>query len=402
MLNTSDKWHFARPALAKSFVDKLFVSGISRVAFFGRRRIGKSEFMQFDLIPEAESRGAITMYCSMWGNKDRPYLVLLDALRELVNSDAKETKKKVTGKIGIPNVAEVGIELERATAPVPASASELQEITSLFMKLIKENAKKKRNCLLVLDEIQHLATSAKFSTFAATLRTMLDMAGDSVHVIFTGSSRADLDKLFNDNKAPFYQFANVMNFDPMSHDFVSHLETTYRDATKNVLPAHSLGRIFDETGRNAHITRALVERCIFRITRDIDAEWEDHKKTLTNDGGWCEKQWEDMSPIDRLVYQLVMNNKELFSEESLAIYTRSGHSRGTAQQGQARLINKGLITRVGHGNYVTEVPILDQWVKETLARPTRVTCKKCKAVPCICGSDSGGKPPKAVIRRGPK
>ena len=370
MFYADDKWHFARPALAKSFVDRLFVTGISRVAFFGRRRIGKSEFMLADLIPEAEARGAITMYCSMWGNKDRPYLVLLDALRGLVTSDAKETKKKITGKSGIPNAAEAGVELERATAPVPASASELQEITSLFMRLIKENAKKKRNCLFVLDEIQHLATSAKFSTFAATLRTMLDMAGGSVNIILTGSSRADLDKLFNDNKAPFYQFAEVMNFDTMSHDFVSHLEKIYTVATKNVLPAQSLGRIFDETGRNAHITRALVERCILKMTRDIDEEWEEHKQELTNDGGWCEKQWEDMSPIDRLVYQLVMDNKELFSEDSLTIYTQSGYSRGTAQQGQARLINKGLITKVGHGKYVTEIPILNQWVRENQLTPS--------------------------------
>jgi hypothetical protein len=67
-----------------------------------------------------------------------------------------------------------------------------------------------------------------------------------------------------------------------------------------------------------------------------------------------------------------MDNKELFSEESLAIYSQFGHSRGTAQQGQARLINKGLISKLGHGKYVTELPILDQWVRENQARPSRL------------------------------
>ncbi len=34
--------------------------------------------------------------------------------------------------------------------------------------------------------------------------------------------------------------------------------------------------------------------------------------------------------------------------------------------------------------------------------PDGVTCKKCKAAPCICGGTSGGEPPKTRARRGPK
>ena len=56
-------WHFARPALASSYLDTLLAQGVRRLAFFGRRRIGKTEFLLRDLIPAAQARGADTLYC---------------------------------------------------------------------------------------------------------------------------------------------------------------------------------------------------------------------------------------------------------------------------------------------------------------------------------------------------
>lgn len=355
-------WHFPRPALATAYIEKMFTAGISRLAFFGRRRIGKTEFMRQDLMPAADAQGIITLYCSMWENLDRPYLAVLRILREVV-APQKETKHKLGVKVAIPEQIEAGIDLERANKPVSASAEELQEITTLFQSLLKENRKKKRKCLFVFDEIQHLATSAKFATFAATLRTMLDMANDQIRVVFTGSSHADLQKLFKDNRAPFYDFADVMIFEPMSHDFVTHLEAIYRTISRNVLRAGRLGEVFDETGRNAHITRSLVQRLVLKMSRDIDREWEIYKAEIQGPEGWCQKQWDAMHPADKIVYRLLLAGQELFSEAALATYDSAGFSRGTAQQALSRLQNRGLISRIAHGQYVTDIPILDEWVK---------------------------------------
>lgn len=355
-------WHFARPALAGSYLDKMFGAGISRLAFFGKRRIGKTEFMRLDLMPAAEVQAIVTLYCSMWENKDRPYLALLRVLKEQV-APQRETRHKLAVQGNLWEQAEVGVEFERASKPVPASSAELQEITSLFQALLKENKKRGRRCLLVLDEIQHLATSAKFATFAATLRTMLDMAGDQIRVVFTGSSFADLQKLFKDNKAPFYDFASIVVFEPMSHDFIGHLESIYQRIARSVLPAGRLGEIFEEVGRNAHIVRALVERLVLRLSRDIDGEWEMYRAELQGPEGWCQKQWEGLHESDKIVYQLVMNGQELFSESALTLYGKAGFSRGTAQQALNRLINRGLVSRVSHGRYVTDIPLLDEWIE---------------------------------------
>lgn len=359
--STSIDWHFPRPELAQLFLDKMFTAGISRLAFFGRRRIGKTEFMRMDLMPAAEARGILTLYCSMWENKDRPYVALLRTLREQ-GLELPETRHKVAVQGKLWEQAEVGVEFERANKPIAASSGELQEITTLFQSLLKQNKNNERRCLLVFDEIQHLATSAKFATFAAALRTMLDMAGDRIRVVFTGSSFADLQKLFKDSKAPFYDFASIVVFEPMTHDFVRHLERIYQRITGSVLPDGRLGGIFEESGRNAHIVRALVERLVLRLSSDIDGEWGMYKGELQGPEGWCQRQWEGLHDSDRIVYGLVLAGQELFSETALAHYSRSGFSRGTAQQALTRLQNRGLISRVAHGRYVTEIPLLDQWL----------------------------------------
>lgn len=359
----SINWHFPRPSLAQAYLDRMFKEGIGRLVFFGRRRIGKTEFMRMDLMPAAEVAGILPLYCSLWENKDKPYLALLRALKEAVPK-TKESKYKLAAKVAIPEQVEAGVEFERADKPMPASAEELQEVTTLFQALLKENRKQGRKCLIVLDEIQHLATSSKFATFAASLRTMLDMADDQVRVVFTGSSYADLQKLFKDNKAPFYEFADVMIFEPMSHDFVHHLEGIYQKITRYRLPPERVGAVFEETGRNAHVTRALVQRLVLKLSQDVDGEWELYKAELQGPEGWCQKQWEGLQKSDRIVYRLIMQGQEPFSEASLAMYSEAGFSRGTAQQAQSRLLNRGLISRVGHGQYVTEIPLLDQWIKD--------------------------------------
>lgn len=355
-------WHFPRPELAQFYLDKMFRAGISRLVFFGRRRIGKTEFMRLDLMPAAAREGALTLYCSLWENKDKPHLALLRVLREQVGAEP-ESRQKAALKLALSEQVEAGVEFERSTKPAAASAEELQEITALFQRLLKEHRKHKRKCLLVLDEIQHLATSAKFATFAAALRTLLDMADGQINVVFTGSSYADLQKLFKDNKAPFYDFADVVVFEPMSHDYVAHLERIYTRITRQALPAGQLAGIFEQTGRNAHTVRALATRLILKLSRDVESEWDVFKAELQGPEGWCQKQWGGLHESDRIVYRLIMERQELFSEASLALYVQAGFSRGTAQQALGRLLNRGFVSRVAHGQYVTEIPMFDEWVR---------------------------------------
>jgi len=352
-------WHFARPALAGAYLDTLFHQGVRRLAFFGRRRIGKTEFLLRDLLPAAAGRGAATLYCSLWEFKDRPHLSITQALaRATPGANAPVVKGRV--QLSLPDIAEAEVEVERASRPQAASAGELAQLTAAWRDWL--GTFKGRPALVVFDEIQHLATSARFATFAATLRTLLDMAPPHVHVVFTGSSHADLQRLFTNNKAPFFQFADILPFQPMSHDFVTHLEGIFHQITSLRLPAGALGKLFELTGRNAHLLTGLTQRLIIFRTTDVQAMWDDVSQSMLGPDGWCEQQWNTLGAPDQAVYLQLLHGQEPFSEGSLQVYQDHGFSRATAQKALLRLENKGLISRLGHGQYLREVPMLDEWL----------------------------------------
>lgn len=357
---SSIDWHFSRPELASSYLDTLLDQGVRRLAFFGRRRIGKTEFLLRDLLPAASARGAATLYCSLWEFKDRPHLSITQALaRATSGTRASAVKGRV--QLSLPDIAEAEVQVERANKPQAASAGELAEVTSTWRDWLA--TLKGQPALVVFDEIQHLATSARFATFAATLRTLLDMAPPHVHVVFTGSSHADLQRLFTHNKAPFFQFADILPFQPMTHDFVAHLESIFHQITGLRLPAGALGKLFELTGRNAHLLTGLTQRLIIFRTTDVQAMWDEVSHSMLGPDGWCEQQWTALAASDQAVYLQLLHGQEPFSEGSLQVYHDHGFSRATAQKALLRLENKGLISRLGHGQYLREVPMMDNWLQ---------------------------------------
>ena len=358
---TQVSWHFGRPALAEHYYNLLFDSGIRRLALFGRRRIGKTEFLLQDLVPLAQQKNTATLYCSLWENKDSPQSSLVQALLEATKGTPSGSMKGRL-QLSLPDMAEAEIEVERAQHPKAASTQELTQLTTSWREWLKQLGTKP--ALVIFDEIQHLAISARFATLAATLRTLLDMAPANVRVVFTGSSHADLHRLFTNNKAPFFQFADIVPFQPMSHDFVQHLEGIFRRITSLVLPPDALGNLFELSGRNAHVIAGLTQRLVIFRTTDVEGMWRDIAENLIGPGGWCGQQWSQLSSSDRTVYLQLLREQEPFSEASLKVYERASFSRATAQKALLRLENKGLISRLGHGQYLREVPMLDIWIRD--------------------------------------
>ena len=54
-----DPWHFARPKLAQQYLQTFRVGLISAQALFAPRRMGKSEFLEQDLIPAAQKSDSL-------------------------------------------------------------------------------------------------------------------------------------------------------------------------------------------------------------------------------------------------------------------------------------------------------------------------------------------------------
>jgi hypothetical protein len=75
-----DPWHFARPELAQKYLQTFQIGLISAQALFAPRRMGKSEFLEQDLIPAAQKSGLLTAYLNLWDAREQPRGALISAL----------------------------------------------------------------------------------------------------------------------------------------------------------------------------------------------------------------------------------------------------------------------------------------------------------------------------------
>jgi len=65
-------WHFPRHDLTERFLST-FGSGVSNtLTLFAPRRMGKTEFVLYDLIPTAHDHGYLCIYVSFWENPENP------------------------------------------------------------------------------------------------------------------------------------------------------------------------------------------------------------------------------------------------------------------------------------------------------------------------------------------
>jgi len=63
---------FARPELAQKHLQTFEIGLISAQALFAPRRMGKSEFLEQDLIPAAQKSGLLTAYLNVWDAREHP------------------------------------------------------------------------------------------------------------------------------------------------------------------------------------------------------------------------------------------------------------------------------------------------------------------------------------------
>src|SRR5882757_4244306 len=77
MASPKDIWHFARPLLAKQYLGEFDLGLISARALFAKRRMGKSTFLERDLIPAAKQAGYMTPYLNLWTATHTPAQALL-------------------------------------------------------------------------------------------------------------------------------------------------------------------------------------------------------------------------------------------------------------------------------------------------------------------------------------
>lgn len=94
--------------------------------------------------------------------------------------------------------------------------------------------------LLLLDEVQHLATSPDFYDFTAALRSFMTARSDQkVKGIFSGSSQEGLAQLFKRTKAPFFNASSQLEFPELDENKNSVIQNAV-----NRLKSHAVNAIY--------------------------------------------------------------------------------------------------------------------------------------------------------------
>ena len=86
MAHPKDIWHFARPVLARQYLAEFDIGLIAARALFAKRRMGKSQFLERDLIPAAQRAGYLTPYLNLWQAQNLWYQIWLELKEEPKNA----------------------------------------------------------------------------------------------------------------------------------------------------------------------------------------------------------------------------------------------------------------------------------------------------------------------------
>lgn len=356
-----DMWHYARTKLAEQVLG-MFETGLSNsLIFFAPRRMGKTEFLIKDIQPLAEKNGWKVFYFSFLdvGNKAKEEFTA--ALADFAGKVGISIKvSKFLGKIKKVSGEAAGIK----------AGIELQEVkqTTAGMKEVFSNLAKNGKILLLLDEIQVLSAHEGNENFVAGLRTALDMYKDVVKVIFTGSSREGLRRMFSKSSAPFFHFGQNLPFPELGREFTDHLVRVFKKITKRSLDEEKFWVIFERMAKVPQLARSLIERMVLHPEISVDEAKSDLLRGVLDDRAFV-AVWGNCSLLERvLLREVAQGASSFFGEEK-----RNGYAKKlgvsdlpvSAIQSSMRVLQRKNL--IGHlpeerGRYFIDDPSFKNWV----------------------------------------
>lgn len=355
-----DFWHYPRTELA-SQVLSVFDSGLSSaLVFFAPRRMGKTEFLRKDIEPLAIKKKWQTFYFSFLDTEKDAAMAFTLALARFAESIGS-TAKAIKFLKHIKNISG-----EAAGIKGSITFNDPQEL-QIGMKEILGHLASKYKILLLLDEIQVLAKNKENEIFIASLRTVLDMNKDNLKVIFTGSSREGLRRMFSQSSAPFFHFGQNLPFPELDRPFIEHLSAAFRKVTQREIDENKLWDAFILLGKIPQLTRSLVERLVLQPELTITEIQQQLLVDIFNDRAFIEI-WEHCSHIEKLLLEeIARGKKEFFTEKVYQLLAKKLNKENitssTVQSAIRALQRKQLIGRtMERSDYFIDDPNFKNWI----------------------------------------
>jgi len=361
-------WHFPRDELAKRYMSA-FETGITdALAIFAPRRMGKTEFVLLDLAPEAEARGYQVGYCSLWNLQDNPAKALRLALEKInKKGNWKEKWASYAGGLTSEVSASAGGAGFKLKATQKSNAVEEDDLVGII-NLIDKLARKRSPTLLLLDEIQHLADE-RFASLIAMLRTQFEENRKKIHVVYTGSSRDGLQRMFRTRKAPMFHAAQQVDFPELDGDFVNHMIKCFGMATGKKLSSNKALGIFSKIHRNPSMLHQILRHMMIEGIWDIEAGYGRFNCLVDADSDY-RVTWNGCKALDQGVLQAIaMKPSEgVYSDDMRVLISEivglDSITVKAVQNAIDRLRVMQLIYSPARGEWTFEDPAFADWVKQ--------------------------------------
>lgn len=354
-LRSHIQWHYPRTQVATGLLGP-FASGLTQVqALFSPRRMGKTELVRQDLTPLAEEAGFRVVYVSFGveagdspGNSILRAIGATDRLASASHSDG---------------VVRAGFSHTEAYARNTGTDS---AIVSHALRGYLDQHDDTR-VLLLLDEVQHLATKPSFEPYLFMLRTVLDEYKGQVCALFIGSSRDQLLSLFRRRNAPLYSTTNTLTLPEMDAEFVRHMITVFEKTGSPSINEGDAIEVFDGMRRVPAHFHGLLQAMKAAGRNDIKVAADEYRQQMAEESD-ASTVYDGLTLIERVILRRIARNQTaaLYSDSNKQALARELDQKHVAdhqiQHALRRLRRNGLVSNIGHGQYVIEEPEMHDWL----------------------------------------
>lgn len=351
-------WHFPRKELAQRFLDEYETGFSDVVALFSPRQMGKTTFVEQDLLPLMKEHGYDAITIDFWADKSDPnacmQIPLLSWYRDKVPPKKRSVELSVNPKVVVADGSNESLSLQQL----------FEEVKRYYQP------DKGRKLVVFCDEIQHLATKAEFDDAAAALRTFFNHAR-YIRVILTGSSRSGLQDLFTRNRSPFFNMAGVRELPRLGPDFVRFVADNYEQITQSALPLPEAVRAFRTLNYTPGSFIGVVKLMIYHGLNQFEQAlklWHEDRGTASE----FAKVWSSLRPADRAVLRALAFHPEagIYHQGTVsAICQEIDHPKPAnhvVQHALARLQKSGLIYSPEKSLWMIEDQNLTDWIGANL------------------------------------
>ena len=375
---------FHRTALAEHMAQQLLNPGVldeglrSGLFISGIRRTGKTTFLQADLIPALEAKGALVIYVDLWSNlQSNPSTLVLTAIRNTLKSLQSpagamlERLKKLRNAELMVAGFKFGFKLENLGADEGASLAEA------FTQVIDQA---QADVILILDEVQQAITSEEGNEMLLALKASRDAINlrpnTPGHFLFigTGSHRALVSELTARRNQAFAGATSIA-YPVLDADYVAYLLARLKREGMVAQPSLEITtQAFRTLGaRPEELLRALLElRALMPANGDCDMFLPVIAGTLRSTAADVELiKVEQLGALAVAVFERIAaavgDAKGLFSGDALAAYKETTSQEVRADEVQAvlnELMAANVVMRRGHGLYGLTDPFVQEiWVE---------------------------------------